>query len=159
MAEAISKKDLLGRLQKDLPKVNDLKNKDAKPVVWTGAGKDDYGYTGYQGHGMPTDKQERELARKKKGVAEAQTDYQKRRQRERDVDAGKPVSRQPKNPQTDYARMRAKQKRDQELGEKKDRSPGKITKSEDPCWTGYHMVGKKKKNGREVPNCVPGKKG
>jgi hypothetical protein len=93
------------------------------------------------------------------GMAEAQTDYQRRRQRERDVDAGKPVSRQPKNPQTDYARMRAKQKRDQELGEKKDRSPGKITKSEDPCWTGYHMVGKKKKNGREVPNCVPGKKG
>jgi hypothetical protein len=51
------------------------------------------------------------------GVAEAQTDYQRRRQRERDVDAGKPVSRQPKNPQTDYARMRAKQKRDQDLGE------------------------------------------
>lgn len=50
-------------------------------------------------------------------VAEAQTDYQRRRQRERDVDAGKPVSRQPKNPQTDYARTRAKQKRDQELGE------------------------------------------
>jgi hypothetical protein len=72
MSEAISKKDLLGRLQKDLPKVNDPKNKGAKPVVWTGAGKDDYGYTGYQGHGMPTDKQERELTRKKKkGVAES----------------------------------------------------------------------------------------
>jgi hypothetical protein len=71
MDEAISKKDLLSRLQKDLPKVNDPKNKDAKPVEWTGAGKDDYGYTGYQGHGMPTDKQERELARKKKGVAES----------------------------------------------------------------------------------------
>jgi hypothetical protein len=70
MDEAISKKDLLSRLQKDLPKVTDPKNKDAKPVEWTGAGKDDYGYTGYQGHGMPTDKQERESARKKKGVAE-----------------------------------------------------------------------------------------
>ena len=70
VAEAISKKDLLGRLQKDLPKVNDPKNKHAKPVEWTGAGKDDYGYTGYQGHGMPTDKQERESARKKKGVTE-----------------------------------------------------------------------------------------
>lgn len=35
----------------------------------------------------------------------------------------------------------------------------KITAKNDPCWTGYHMVGKKKKNGREVPNCVPGKKG
>jgi hypothetical protein len=48
------------------------------------------------------------------GVAEAETDYSKRRQRERDVDAGKPVSRQPKNPQTDYARKRAKEKRDLE---------------------------------------------
>jgi hypothetical protein len=45
------------------------------------------------------------------------------------------------------------------MDEKKDRSPGKITKSEDPCWSGYHMVGTKKKGGREVPNCVPGKKG
>ena len=25
----------------------------------------------------------------------------------------------------------------------------------DPCWKGYEMVGKKKKNGKEVPNCVP----
>jgi hypothetical protein len=98
-------------------------------------------------------------AEKNKGVAEAQTDYQKRRQRERDVDAGRPVKPLPKNPQTDYAKKRAKDQRDMELGEKKDSSPGKITKSEDPCWTGYHMVGKKKKNGREVPNCVPGKKG
>jgi hypothetical protein len=44
------------------------------------------------------------------GVAEVATDYSKRRQRERDVDAGKPVSRQPKNSQTDYARKRAKQR-------------------------------------------------
>jgi hypothetical protein len=72
VSEAISKKDLLSRLQKDLPKVTDPKNKHAKPVAWTGPGKDDYGYTGYQGHGMPTDKQERELARKNKGVAEEQ---------------------------------------------------------------------------------------
>ena len=43
--------------------------------------------------------------------------------------------------------------------EARDRSPGKITKSEDPCWSGYHMVGTKNKGGREVPNCVPGKKG
>jgi hypothetical protein len=72
MDEAISKKDLLSRLQKDLPKVNDPKNKDANPVVWTGPGKNDYGYTGYQGHGMPTDKQERDRIRadKKKGMAE-----------------------------------------------------------------------------------------
>ena len=38
-------------------------------------------------------------------------------------------------------------------------SPGKIDAKEDPCWKGYHMVGTKKKAGREVPNCVPGKKG
>jgi energy-converting hydrogenase A subunit M len=25
----------------------------------------------------------------------------------------------------------------------------------DPCWKGYEMVGMKKKNGKEVPNCVP----
>jgi len=51
------------------------------------------------------------------GVAEAETDYQKRRQRERDIDAGKPVARQPKNPQTDYAKKRAQQKKELELGE------------------------------------------
>lgn len=25
----------------------------------------------------------------------------------------------------------------------------------DPCWKGYKQLGMKKKNGREVPNCVP----
>ena len=50
-------------------------------------------------------------------IAENQTDYQKRRQRERDVDAGKPVKPLPKNPQTDYARKRAKDRKDMELGE------------------------------------------
>lgn len=25
----------------------------------------------------------------------------------------------------------------------------------DPCWKGYQQVGMKKKNGKEVPNCVP----
>ena len=45
------------------------------------------------------------------------------------------------------------------IEEKTDPTPGKIDKNEDPCWNGYHMVGKKKKNGREVPNCVPGDKG
>jgi hypothetical protein len=54
-------------------------------------------------------------------VAEAQTDYQKRRQRERDIDAGRPVKALPKNPQTDYARKRAKDRRDMELGEDDDR--------------------------------------
>lgn len=24
-----------------------------------------------------------------------------------------------------------------------------------PCWKGYRQIGTKKKNGKEVPNCVP----
>ena len=35
---------------------------------------------------------------------------------------------------------------------------GKMESGEkDPCWKGYEMVGKKMKNGKEVPNCVPKK--
>lgn len=49
-----------------------------------------------------------QLFNRTSSVAEAQTDYQKRRQRERDVDAGRPVKALPKNPQTDYAKKRAK---------------------------------------------------
>ena len=72
--ETISQKDLISRLQKDLPRINDPKNKDAESVKWTGPKKGDYGYTGYQGHGMPTDKQERARIRadKKKGLPEDQ---------------------------------------------------------------------------------------
>jgi hypothetical protein len=40
------------------------------------------------------------------------------------------------------------------LAEAKKKMQGK-----DPCWSGYKMVGTKKKGGKEVPNCVPGKKG
>jgi hypothetical protein len=29
----------------------------------------------------------------------------------------------------------------------------------DPCWDGYEMIGMKKKDGKEVPNCVPLKEG
>jgi hypothetical protein len=32
---------------------------------------------------------------------------------------------------------------------------GKKMNGEDPCWDGYKQVGKKKKDGKEVPNCVP----
>ena len=28
-------------------------------------------------------------------------------------------------------------------------------KGDNPCWKGYEMVGMKKKDGKEVPNCVP----
>jgi hypothetical protein len=36
--------------------------------------------------------------------------------------------------------------------------PGSI-EEENPCWKGYTQVGMKMKNGKEVPNCVPVKKG
>ena len=32
-------------------------------------------------------------------------------------------------------------------------------KKHNPCWAGYRPIGTKKKNGRTVPNCVPGRKG
>lgn len=35
----------------------------------------------------------------------------------------------------------------------------KMSAKDDPCWKGYKMVGTKQKGGKEVPNCVPGKKG
>jgi hypothetical protein len=31
-----------------------------------------------------------------------------------------------------------------------------VNEDADPCWKGYKMVGMKNKNGRKVPNCVPG---
>jgi hypothetical protein len=37
-------------------------------------------------------------------------------------------------------------------------SAGSI-KEENPCWKGYTQIGMKTKNGKEVPNCVPIKKG
>ena len=30
-------------------------------------------------------------------------------------------------------------------------------KKKSPCWSGYKMIGMKKKSGRNVPNCVPKK--
>ena len=44
-------------------------------------------------------------------------------------------------------------------GEQPTNEAKKMKAKDDPCWKGYKMVGKKMKNGREVPNCVPGKKG
>jgi len=53
---------------------------------------------------------------------EAETDYSKRRQRERDVDAGKPVAKQRQPKMTDYQKRRAQQKKEMELGEDQDTS-------------------------------------
>jgi hypothetical protein len=30
-----------------------------------------------------------------------------------------------------------------------------LYEDENPCWKGYEMIGMKKKNGKDVPNCVP----
>jgi hypothetical protein len=74
------------------------------------------------------------------GMYEAQTDYQRRRQRERDVDAGRPVKSLPKNPQTDYAKKRAKDKRDMELGEEQDACYRKV-KSRYKVWPSAYASG------------------
>ena len=34
-----------------------------------------------------------------------------------------------------------------------------LVEDENPCWKGYEMVGMKKKNGKDVPNCVPKNEG
>ena len=83
------------------------------------------------------------------GVKETQTDYQKRRQRERDVDAGKPVPKQREPRTTDYQKKRAQDKKDMALGE------GLRDPKDNPCWDKYKPIGTKKKGGKTVPNCVP----
>ena len=40
----------------------------------------------------------------------------------------------------------------------KTEGENKQMKGDDPCWSGYQMVGTKNKGGKEVPNCVPVKK-
>ena len=87
---------------------------------------------------------------KQQAVAEAQTDYSKRRQRERDVDAGKPVAKQRPSKMTDYQKRRAQDKKDMELGEEKTRLDPK-------CWTGKKIGNPKTKmkGGVRVNNCVP----
>jgi hypothetical protein len=62
------------------------------------------------------------------GIGEAMTDYQKRRQRERDVDMGKPVRPLPKNPKTDYQKRREQERRDMELGE------NQLDEKQDACY-------------------------
>jgi hypothetical protein len=58
-----------------------------------------------------------EKKKKEQGVTEGQTDYQKRRQRERDIDAGKPVAKQRQPKMTDYQKRRAQDRKDMALGE------------------------------------------
>jgi len=42
-----------------------------------------------------------------------------------------------------------------EINARIKQSKKKTLKNSNPCWTGYHPVGTKKKAGRTVPNCVP----
>jgi len=45
---------------------------------------------------------------------------------------------------------------DDTIGESKIKEAGKMKGgAKDPCWSGYKMVGTKKKGSKEVPNCVP----
>ncbi|WP_299818412.1 hypothetical protein [uncultured Pontibacter sp.] len=37
----------------------------------------------------------------------------------------------------------------------KSNSSSNSLKEDNPCWKGYEPVGTKKKDGKEVPNCVP----
>ncbi len=60
-----------------------------------------------------------DLYKKKHGLTfnEAETDYSKRRARERDIDAGRPVPKQRPSKMTDYQKRRAQDRKDMELGE------------------------------------------
>ena len=62
-------------------------------------------------------------------TAEGTTDYQKRRQRERDVDAGKPVAKQRQPKMTDYQKRRAQQKKELELGEESSTSSDAVERA------------------------------
>jgi hypothetical protein len=61
----------------------------------------------------------------------------------------KDVERAPDSKVKADFRSRAAGKKDEPVDE------AKKMKGENPCWDGYEMKGKKMKNGKEVPNCVP----
>ncbi len=60
------------------------------------------------------------------------------------------------NEMDDYNAVMNSPMADDSIGESKIREAGKMKGgAKDPCWSGHKMVGTKKKDGREVPNCVP----
>ena len=79
------------------------------------------------------------------------TDYMKRRKSEDDYATKKPKQPNPAG-KTDYQKGREAEKKLAET----IFSKLKETKST-PCWKGYEQKGMKKKDGRQVPNCVPKK--
>jgi hypothetical protein len=57
-----------------------------------------------------------------------------------------------------WANIHAKRKRGESPAKPGDKDYPEtldIDEDENPCWKGYEMIGMKKKNGRDVPNCVP----
>ena len=77
------------------------------------------------------------------------TDYMKRRKSEDDYATKKPKQPNPSS-KTDYQKRRETEKKLAET----IFSKLKEAKST-PCWKGYEQKGMKKKDGRQVPNCVP----
>lgn len=52
-------------------------------------------------------------------------------------------------------KMRSSKKEDYDINEQFELFMEEKKMKDDPCWDGYEMIGKKKKGGKEVPNCVP----
>ena len=55
------------------------------------------------------------------------------------------VERDPERPEPGVTRQLSKIIKEKKI----------MTKDEDPCWSGYRMIGMKDKGGKRVPNCVP----
>jgi predicted RNA binding protein YcfA (HicA-like mRNA interferase family) len=79
-------------------------------------------------------------------IDEDQNDY--RRKIEKNNKRFVAATKRQQNPLTNVPIAKEIEKRMQQKPVKED---------SDPCWKGYKMVGTKQKNGRTVPNCVPGK--
>ena len=79
-------------------------------------------------------------------IDEDQNDY--RRKIEKNNKRFVAAAKRQQNPLTNVPIAKEIEKRMQQKPVKED---------SDPCWKGYKMVGTKQKNGRTVPNCVPGK--
>jgi hypothetical protein len=77
------------------------------------------------------------------------TDYMKRRKPKDDYATKKPTNPNPSG-KTDYQKRREAEKKLAET----IFSKLKEAKST-PCWKGYEQKGMKKKDGKQVPNCVP----
>lgn len=71
---------------------------------------------------------------------------------------GKPSTKYSKKHEAEADAERIRKKFPQKKVEIKQEMREAKKMTDDPCWKDYEMVGTKKKNGKEVPNCVPKKK-